>query len=230
MHDGDGARPAGASPRGWASPTATCAASSRPRMACAPRDYLTTQRLLLAKQLLTDTALPVTQVALASGFASLRRFNAAFAERYRLSPTRCGAQGAAPAPRERARAAPGLPAAVRRRRRCSASSRARAAAGVEQVDGLRRCAARWRWTHRGAARWPAGSTARFVPERHEVHLQRRAGLLPVLGAVLQRVRQALRPGRRPGADRPRAGRAAGAAAPGVRAARRASTASRSPCA
>jgi AraC family transcriptional regulator of adaptative response / DNA-3-methyladenine glycosylase II len=53
----------------------------------APVDYLTTQRLLQAKQLLTDTELPVTQVALASGFASLRRFNAAFAERYRLSPS-----------------------------------------------------------------------------------------------------------------------------------------------
>jgi AraC family transcriptional regulator of adaptative response / DNA-3-methyladenine glycosylase II len=38
----------------------------------APLDYLTTQRLLLAKQLLTDTGLPVTQVALASGFQSLR--------------------------------------------------------------------------------------------------------------------------------------------------------------
>jgi AraC family transcriptional regulator of adaptative response / DNA-3-methyladenine glycosylase II len=37
-----------------------------------------TRRLLLAKQLLTETALPVTQVALASGFRSLRRFNAAF--------------------------------------------------------------------------------------------------------------------------------------------------------
>ncbi|HET7528043.1 MAG TPA: Ada metal-binding domain-containing protein, partial [Burkholderiaceae bacterium] len=44
----------------------------------APIDYLTTQRLLLAKHLLTDTTMPVTQVALASGFASLRRFNAAF--------------------------------------------------------------------------------------------------------------------------------------------------------
>ena len=52
-----------------------------------PIDYLTTQRLLLAKQLLTDTALSVTQVALAAGFGSQRRFNAAFAERYRLSPT-----------------------------------------------------------------------------------------------------------------------------------------------
>ncbi len=44
-----------------------------------PVEYLSTQRLLLAKHLLTDTDLPITQVALASGFASLRRFNAAFA-------------------------------------------------------------------------------------------------------------------------------------------------------
>lgn len=53
-----------------------------------PMQYLQTRRLLLAKQLLTDTALPVAQVALASGYRSLRRFNAAFAESYRLSPSR----------------------------------------------------------------------------------------------------------------------------------------------
>ncbi len=52
-----------------------------------PIDWLTTQRLLLAKQLLTDTTLPITEVALAAGFGSLRRFNAVFAERYRSSPT-----------------------------------------------------------------------------------------------------------------------------------------------
>jgi len=46
-----------------------------------------THRLLLAKQLLADTSLPVTQIAFASGFQSLRRFNAMFRERYRLSPT-----------------------------------------------------------------------------------------------------------------------------------------------
>ena len=38
--------------------------------------------------MLTDTRLPVAQVALASGFNSLRRFNAAFAESYRMSPSR----------------------------------------------------------------------------------------------------------------------------------------------
>jgi AraC family transcriptional regulator of adaptative response / DNA-3-methyladenine glycosylase II len=47
----------------------------------------TTRRLLLAKQLLTETSLPVTQVALAAGFQSLRRFNAAFLEGCGMAPT-----------------------------------------------------------------------------------------------------------------------------------------------
>jgi len=51
-----------------------------------PVEFAQTQRLLLAKQLLTDTRLPVTEVAFASGFASVRRFNALFRERYRLRP------------------------------------------------------------------------------------------------------------------------------------------------
>jgi AraC family transcriptional regulator of adaptative response / DNA-3-methyladenine glycosylase II len=53
-----------------------------------PLRLLLTRRLLLAKQLLTDTQLPVTDVALASGFSSLRRFNDAFVTHYGLSPTR----------------------------------------------------------------------------------------------------------------------------------------------
>ena len=53
-----------------------------------PIEYAQTQRLLLAKRLLTDTALPVTDVALASGFGSVRRFNALFSARYRMSPGR----------------------------------------------------------------------------------------------------------------------------------------------
>ena len=53
-----------------------------------PIEYAQTQRLLLAKRLLTDTALPVTEVALASGFASVRRFNALFKARYRMAPGR----------------------------------------------------------------------------------------------------------------------------------------------
>ena len=51
-----------------------------------PVELAQTHRLLLAKQLLTDTALPVNQVAYASGFQSVRRFNALFIDRYRLNP------------------------------------------------------------------------------------------------------------------------------------------------
>jgi len=45
-----------------------------------------TQRLLFAKQLLTETALSITDVALASGFGSVRRFNSAFAEANHAEP------------------------------------------------------------------------------------------------------------------------------------------------
>jgi AraC family transcriptional regulator of adaptative response / DNA-3-methyladenine glycosylase II len=51
-----------------------------------PVAYAQTQRLLLAKRLLADTALPVTEVALAAGFGSLRRLNALFRSRYGLAP------------------------------------------------------------------------------------------------------------------------------------------------
>jgi AraC family transcriptional regulator of adaptative response / DNA-3-methyladenine glycosylase II len=52
-----------------------------------PAELAQTHRLLLAKRLLAETSLSVTRIAFASGFQSLRRFNAVFRERYRLSPT-----------------------------------------------------------------------------------------------------------------------------------------------
>jgi AraC family transcriptional regulator of adaptative response / DNA-3-methyladenine glycosylase II len=50
--------------------------------------FAQTQRLLMAKRLLTDTRLPVTAIAHASGFGSVRRFNDLFQQRYKLSPGR----------------------------------------------------------------------------------------------------------------------------------------------
>jgi AraC family transcriptional regulator of adaptative response / DNA-3-methyladenine glycosylase II len=62
-----------------------------------PVELAQTNRLLLAKKLLTETRLPVIEVAYASGFASVRRFNALFRARYRLSPSRFrGSNGSAP--------------------------------------------------------------------------------------------------------------------------------------
>ncbi len=52
-----------------------------------PVELAQTQRLLLARRLLLDTPLSITEIAFASGFSSLRRFNALFKERYRLNPT-----------------------------------------------------------------------------------------------------------------------------------------------
>lgn len=57
------------------------------QMGLSPLQYLQTRKLLAAKQLLADTALPISQVALASGFGSQRRFNAAFAAHYGLNPS-----------------------------------------------------------------------------------------------------------------------------------------------
>jgi AraC family transcriptional regulator of adaptative response / DNA-3-methyladenine glycosylase II len=52
-----------------------------------PIELMQTRRLLLAKQLLTETKLPVTEIAFASGFSSLRRFNDAFGRQYRMPPS-----------------------------------------------------------------------------------------------------------------------------------------------
>ncbi|MBF6023851.1 AlkA N-terminal domain-containing protein [Lysobacter niastensis] len=56
------------------------------RIGVAPIGVHGTRRLLFAKQLLTETPLPITEVALAAGFGSLRRFNAAFRDAYRMAP------------------------------------------------------------------------------------------------------------------------------------------------
>jgi AraC family transcriptional regulator of adaptative response / DNA-3-methyladenine glycosylase II len=152
-----------------------------------PHDYLSTQRLLLAKHLLTDTTQPVTQVALASGFDSLRRFNAAFAERYRFNPTQLRREGAAPGD-----AGTALRLAYRPPYDVHAMLdffRLREVRGVEQVEGLtvRRTVG---WLHRGQ-RVSGWVSSRFVPEKNEVHVNASASLTPVLGALMQRVRQAL---------------------------------------
>jgi AraC family transcriptional regulator, regulatory protein of adaptative response / DNA-3-methyladenine glycosylase II len=52
-----------------------------------PVAIMQTERLLFAKRLLHDTALPMTEVAHGAGFRSVRRFNTVFAEKCGLTPT-----------------------------------------------------------------------------------------------------------------------------------------------
>ncbi len=58
-----------------------------------PVRYLQTRRLLLAKSLLSDTQLTVTDVAMAAGFGSIRRFNHLFKTHYRLTPNKLRDKG-----------------------------------------------------------------------------------------------------------------------------------------
>jgi AraC family transcriptional regulator of adaptative response / DNA-3-methyladenine glycosylase II len=52
-----------------------------------PRDIAQTRRLHFAKKLIDETRLPMTQIALASGFGTVRRFNAAIRDVYNRTPT-----------------------------------------------------------------------------------------------------------------------------------------------
>src|SRR5690606_30202429 len=56
------------------------------RLGAPPIGVHGTRRLLFAKQLLTETSLPVTRVAMAAGFGSLRRFNTCFRDAYGMAP------------------------------------------------------------------------------------------------------------------------------------------------
>ena len=51
-----------------------------------PQAVALNQRLLFAKKLLAETRLPLTDVAFAAGFGSVRRFNSAIREHFRLTP------------------------------------------------------------------------------------------------------------------------------------------------
>ena len=68
-------------------------------LGASPLDVASTRRLLFAKQLLSETALPITDIAGTAGYASLRRFNAAFVASYGKPPREF--RRARPAPAER---------------------------------------------------------------------------------------------------------------------------------
>ena len=163
-----------------------------------PLQYLQTRRLLLAKQLLTDTAMPVAQVALTSGFKSLRRFNAAFAGGYRMNPTRLRrtAKGAvSDSAADATSASDAAPITVTLGYRpphdapvLLAFLAQRAIPGIETVDAL----SVRRSLRAGAidgADAPGWLEARFAPEAARVRLSFAPALGPSSGAVIAAVRR-----------------------------------------
>jgi AraC family transcriptional regulator of adaptative response / DNA-3-methyladenine glycosylase II len=100
-----------------------------------------TRRVLFAKQLVHETRLPMTEIAIAAGFRSVRRFNETFQNVFGRSPSSLRHTGGAP---ERAGSHGTSGVTVRLRYRepydwdaMLAHLRARAVEGVEHVDGRR---------------------------------------------------------------------------------------------
>ena len=149
-----------------------------------PVEFAQTQRLLLAKRLLTDTVLPVTDIAFASGFRSVRRFNALFRERYRLQPQQL---------RRRAEAAPEDALAFELSYRppydwpaLAAFLGARAIAGVEALEeGAYRRTARLRIERKTHTGWIAVAPSRKKPA---LRVTVSASLAKALPPVLSRVK------------------------------------------
>ncbi len=157
-----------------------------------PLQYLQTRRLLAAKQLIADTRLPMTQVALASGFASVRRFNAAFLAHYGLNPGALRRAAEAPA-------APGIEVRLGLRPPYDAGAMLeffarRALAGVETVreaDDGRPVLSRTLRVAQGGRTHAGWLQVRFDPAAPQVLLQVGESLAAVLPAVISRVRAML---------------------------------------
>lgn len=150
----------------------------------APIDLAQTHRLLLAKRLLGESSLPITDIALASGFRSLRRFNAAFRDAYRAAPSQWRWQQGATKTEDALQ----LTLAYRPPLAWDELLRflsGRSTAGVEQVEGD---------TYRrtveidGKRGWCA---LRHDPTAHRIQAMVAIELLPVLPALLARLRALL---------------------------------------
>lgn len=153
-----------------------------------PLQVLQTRRLLSAKQLLTDTDLPVSEVARAAGFGSQRRFHAAMRQHYGLPPLQIRASRART--RQPGTVWLGWQAPLDLDGLLGFLA-ARALPGVETVD---RAALRYARTLRltVADQTHAGWCAlQFEPQRERVGLMVSDGLLPVLPSVMVRLRALL---------------------------------------
>jgi AraC family transcriptional regulator of adaptative response / DNA-3-methyladenine glycosylase II len=155
-----------------------------------PIELAQTRRLLLAKQLLTESDLPIVRVAFASGFESVRRFNALFRAHYRLTPTTMR------------RAAP--PVHARDSIRLTLAYRpplawdellgflaGRATAGVERIEGRAYLRTAAIGPHRGWLK------VEPIPGRNALAVEVATALTPALPEILSRLKDHFDLGARP---------------------------------
>ncbi|MBA2676406.1 DNA-3-methyladenine glycosylase 2 family protein [Ramlibacter sp.] len=153
-----------------------------------PLQYLQTRRLLTAKQLLADTDLPITEVALASGYASVRRFNAAFVGHYGLNPTQLRRVGGRGSSGTQVRLGYRPPYDIASMLGFLATRRIE---GMEYVDEAAGELGRTLAIESAGAQHSGWMTARFDPETTQVVLGVSDGLRGVLPQAIRRVRALL---------------------------------------
>jgi AraC family transcriptional regulator of adaptative response / DNA-3-methyladenine glycosylase II len=156
------------------------------QLGVSPIQYLQTRRLLTAKQLLADTNLPITQIALISGYASVRRFNAAFSEHYGLNPTQLRRAGGNEGEGALVRLGYRPPYDVQA---MLGFFRTRAITGLEFVDGAQ--LGRTLSVTAAGERHTGWLLATFDEAQPQVELRTSDSLRPVLPLVLRRLRSAL---------------------------------------
>jgi AraC family transcriptional regulator of adaptative response / DNA-3-methyladenine glycosylase II len=147
----------------------------------APIELAQTRRLLLAKQLLTESDLPIIQVAFASGFESVRRFNDLFRSHYRLTPTTMRRA----APKERTGASIRLTLAYRPPMAWNALVRflaGRSMAGIERVEDGAYLRTALVGSHRGWLK------VQPIAGRNALAVELATTLTPVLPEVLARLK------------------------------------------
>lgn len=154
----------------------------RQHLGASPIAVAQTRRVLLAKQLLHETALPMSDVALASGFGSIRRFNETFQRLFQRPPG---------ALRRSGRASSSSHGAVSLQLRYKppydwasmlAFLRARAIAGVEVVTSD----TYWRTIEVDGARGIVGVTPGF---KHALRVTVHCPKLSALPAIIARLRR-----------------------------------------
>jgi AraC family transcriptional regulator, regulatory protein of adaptative response / DNA-3-methyladenine glycosylase II len=148
-----------------------------------PIQLAQTQRLLLAKRLLTDSNLSIADIAFASGFSSVRRLNALFQTRYRLNPTQIRKAGHLPQDAIRCELAYRPPFDWEA---MLSFLQGRAIAGVEVIDGKKyqRTVA----IDRDNVKSQGWIQISQIPQQHKIQVELSASLMSAILPILTRVK------------------------------------------
>lgn len=154
-------------------------------MGLSPKQYALYQQLLFAKNLLHNSSLSVTDIGLASGFNSIRRFNDAFKKVLQITPTNLRRQSSSVAGSNKVTLAIRTPYDWRS---LLAFYQARSIQGVERVSA---CSYRRSLVHQGKLCWFEVDFSPLENGLHAVEVRFDLAEIAQLRALLTKVRRML---------------------------------------